>query len=52
MRVPLPRTRAEQVLDAYRVLAAYANPLRVGLPLSSTEQAAVTRAVALLRGNG
>lgn len=43
--------RAANVLDAYRLLSAYANPLRSGMPLSSTETDAVRRAARLLRAS-
>lgn len=42
------RQRAN-ALRALRLLEAYANPLRAGLPLSSTEAEATRRAAQLLR---
>jgi hypothetical protein len=42
--------RMDRVYGAYRLLDAYANPLRAGMPLSSTEEVAVRRATQMLRG--
>lgn len=42
--------RIDQVYRAYRLLDAYANPLRTGMPLSQTEGAAVEDAVDIMRG--
>jgi hypothetical protein len=42
--------RIDRVYRAYRLLAAYTNPLRGDMPLSKTELAAVERATKILRG--
>lgn len=44
------RLRARMILEAYRLCEAYANPLRHGMALSSSEKNAVTTAARLLRG--
>lgn len=42
--------RIDRVYRAYRLLDAYANPLRTGLPLSKTELAGVGQARKILKG--
>lgn len=38
-----------RVIQAYQLLEAYANPLRAGMPLNSTELEATRLAVAILK---
>lgn len=40
--------RIDRVFQAHRLLEAYANPFRAGLPLSQTEVSAVHRAAKIL----
>lgn len=42
--------RLDRIYHAYRLLAAYANPLRGDMPLSQTEKAAVDTAAKTLMG--
>lgn len=42
--------KINRVYQAYRLLEAYANPHRNGMPLSSTEMNAVKQATGILRG--